>query len=312
MRTAVYSFVVVIAFLLLGICLTCRDAFADTNAYELIIELDTVYAAEGQVHVQLPVMLTSSVDSIAGFSLLLQVDRPGVCSLRTTPVTAGTLTEDWPVMVGNDPGGSGYVVKYTGVSILLPDSIANPIPPQTTAAPLFIVELDIFDPVAAFEEGVQILIATAPVDQFNFSDPQGHSLGTVWQQFETTECWHCDVWADTVCLNWTRVSTPPCDSTFTYPDSSVAIDTSLVHVGQGRVDVVDWLCGDFDGNQALNLTDLTLMVNFVFLEGSPPWFEGIVDLNNPCTSGINLTDLTLLVNHLFVDNQPLDCCFAAP
>ena len=67
-----------------------------------------------------------------------------------------------------------------------------------------------------------------------------------------------------------------------------------------------WRCGDVNQNgQGPNLTDVTFMVNALFLGGAP--------LPNPDAANfsgddrINLTDLTLLVNYLFNNGPAITC-----
>lgn len=62
--------------------------------------------------------------------------------------------------------------------------------------------------------------------------------------------------------------------------------------------------GDVDGNGTVALTDLTRLVNFLFLAGPPVERPDLADVNASCT--LNLTDVTLLVNHLFVTFAPLE------
>jgi hypothetical protein len=61
--------------------------------------------------------------------------------------------------------------------------------------------------------------------------------------------------------------------------------------------------GDADGNGTVSLTDLTRLINFLFLGGSPVDRPDLADVNASCT--LNLTDVTLLVNYLFVTFEPL-------
>lgn len=68
----------------------------------------------------------------------------------------------------------------------------------------------------------------------------------------------------------------------------------------------DWLCGDVSNDGAqVNLTDVTLLVNYLFVEGPAPEIPEAADVS--CDGTLNLTDLTLLINHLFINQSPL-CC----
>lgn len=58
----------------------------------------------------------------------------------------------------------------------------------------------------------------------------------------------------------------------------------------------------------IDLSDLTYLVNYLFLSGPPPLYygEGNTDGDPGCT--IDISDLTRLVNHLFVDYRPTADC----
>lgn len=63
-----------------------------------------------------------------------------------------------------------------------------------------------------------------------------------------------------------------------------------------------------DPNDLVNLSDLTYLVNmlFVWFHEFPCKLEADLSLNSDCT--VSLTDLTMLTNHLFVTFQPLPPC----
>ena len=62
--------------------------------------------------------------------------------------------------------------------------------------------------------------------------------------------------------------------------------------------------GDVTGDFLVNLTDLTALVNHLFVTFEPlPQPSWRANVNGDFKLG--LTDLTVLVNHLFVDFQPL-------
>jgi len=60
--------------------------------------------------------------------------------------------------------------------------------------------------------------------------------------------------------------------------------------------------GDVTGDGQVNLTDVTVLVNWLFLQGPEPSNPEAGDVND--SGAINLTDLTLIVNYLFF-GQPL-------
>jgi len=68
-----------------------------------------------------------------------------------------------------------------------------------------------------------------------------------------------------------------------------------------------YVCGDVNGDgNGPNLTDVTYLVNYLFLQGPPPPVLAAADVN---ASGgdINLTDVTLLVQFLFLQGDPIVC-----
>jgi len=62
--------------------------------------------------------------------------------------------------------------------------------------------------------------------------------------------------------------------------------------------VPGYLPGDFDGDQACNIADLTSLVDFLFRYGPPPCVLNAMDANGSCT-GPNIADLTYIVDYLF-------------
>lgn len=72
-----------------------------------------------------------------------------------------------------------------------------------------------------------------------------------------------------------------------------------------------WTLGDMDSSHTVSLTDLTRLVNYLFVTFEPivPFFAA--DLNASCT--VTLTDITILVNYLFQEgDMPLPGCAPPP
>lgn len=68
-----------------------------------------------------------------------------------------------------------------------------------------------------------------------------------------------------------------------------------------------WTLGDITGNHVVNLTDLTRLINSLFITFQPivPYF--VADMDASCT--VNLTDISLLANYLFFEgNIPRPGC----
>ncbi|MFQ6031739.1 MAG: dockerin type I domain-containing protein, partial [Candidatus Zixiibacteriota bacterium] len=67
--------------------------------------------------------------------------------------------------------------------------------------------------------------------------------------------------------------------------------------------------GDANGDGVINSADVVLLINYLFVPGSPapdPFLEG--DAN--CDEVINSADIVFLINYLYVPSSPLPCCCA--
>ncbi|MBU8934867.1 MAG: T9SS type A sorting domain-containing protein [candidate division Zixibacteria bacterium] len=70
--------------------------------------------------------------------------------------------------------------------------------------------------------------------------------------------------------------------------------------------VPGYMPGDIDGDGEVNIADLTRLVAFLFLYGTPPCVLNSADLNGTCT-GPNIADLTYLVDYLFQSGSTPIC-----
>ena len=62
--------------------------------------------------------------------------------------------------------------------------------------------------------------------------------------------------------------------------------------------------GDFDRNDAINISDAVLLLNFLFAGGAAPACEPLVDTNTD--GSVNLTDAVFLLSFLFVSGPTPD------
>ena len=71
--------------------------------------------------------------------------------------------------------------------------------------------------------------------------------------------------------------------------------------------------GDANGDGEANLTDITLLVNYVFLNGPPPAYPYAADAYCDGNGTLNLTDITRLVNFVFRSGpEPVMCSYWQP
>ena len=64
--------------------------------------------------------------------------------------------------------------------------------------------------------------------------------------------------------------------------------------------------GDLDGNQDVNVADLTFYVDYLFKGGAEPCYYNLLDANGSCT-GPNVADLTYLVDYVFKGGADPSC-----
>ena len=98
---------------------------AMSQSYRFSLSLDSIVAAPGVRNIRLPVHFSNSTDTVAGVSLVFEVDRPGICSLRTTIDTVGCRIGGWPVVntTSLTPDGTALEV-LAGEPALIADDCA--------------------------------------------------------------------------------------------------------------------------------------------------------------------------------------------
>jgi len=64
-------------------------------------------------------------------------------------------------------------------------------------------------------------------------------------------------------------------------------------------------CGDINGDESVNILDVTYLVNYLYKGGSEPGSEEAADVNN--SGEINILDVTHLINYLYKSGPELNC-----
>jgi len=328
------------------ITLTGGVAFSDTaDLVEIRIRVDDVLAYRGQQNVSVPVWLDNYQDSVAGFNIWMQLDRPDIVlfpidtfmahdttywqclewngpecidSVEVWPDgawdfiyvwiheverggidTTGTLVSGWEYVNSNSISGLGTDLNIVGLADMPGGEITPGIPPQQNGPPMIKLVADALDVVGTVD------IAIQPYFHFSLARPDGSSIGLMPQEIVDTSYWLCLQWVGDTCLNWQQVSGPPYDSISFEIDTIMVLDTNAVEIINGSITVVDGVCGDMNGSGGVDVADLTYLVNYLFMGGSPPPILWTADCDG--NGSIDVADLTCWVGYLFQGCPPPDC-----
>jgi agmatine deiminase len=89
------------------------------------------------------------------------------------------------------------------------------------------------------------------------------------------------------------------------------LDSFMVRVDDGNnydeteVFVLVYLCGDANGDGALNIFDVTWLISYLYLEGEAPYPLQSGDINS--VDSINIFDITGMIDFLYRDGPDPDC-----
>ena len=75
--------------------------------------------------------------------------------------------------------------------------------------------------------------------------------------------------------------------------------------GNGIGDACEWICGDANNDEMINVADAVFLINYIFKGGPAPVFYEAGDVNND--NDIDLADIVHVVVYVFLDGPALDC-----
>ena len=75
--------------------------------------------------------------------------------------------------------------------------------------------------------------------------------------------------------------------------------------GDGIGDVCDIQCGDVNGDDVINIFDITGLISYLYMEGTPPVDDWAADVNGDTV--INIFDITYLIAYLYIYGPSPDC-----
>ncbi len=85
-------------------------------------------------------------------------------------------------------------------------------------------------------------------------------------------------------------------------DDGIQADSELVTIS---VNPCCLIAGDFNGNDEINISDLTTTVSWMFKDGAAPDCLNSADVNGSCS--VDIADLSYRVNYMFKDGSNLVC-----
>ncbi len=85
----------------------------------------------------------------------------------------------------------------------------------------------------------------------------------------------------------------------------ISVGDSTIYSPVGKFQVSTYICGDANGNGAVNLLDITYLINFLYRSGPPPNPTQAADVNH--SGSVNVLDITYLINFLYKSGPAPSC-----
>lgn len=266
-----------ITMLLAAACLAVVLWTAPANALDLDVSIPDTSGCAGQ-RIFIPIHLTAGLDSVGGFQITYNLDRPDVaefpvdttidtmilcvnppdCTVLDTIIDTtagvvlelgGTLCENWDFIEGRSEGGN-TVLRLTGIANLS-ENHDNAIAPLAGGIVAH-VALDIFCDQPIFNGGQVFLMPNEPFSAF--SDPQGNPI-------------------DPFFMAGAEVTVPDpvmCDLDYSgFPDA-VDLQAFIQCVFFNDCPACDAIVTDFDCDGQTDAVDMNTMIDYLFFNGPEP------------------------------------------
>ncbi|MBI5265912.1 MAG: hypothetical protein HY851_01650 [candidate division Zixibacteria bacterium] len=273
------------------------------------------------------VYVTNYTDSIAGFNLWLQLDRPDVIEfIPTTGVhlqvdPAGTLTADWGLVDAHSKSGTPYDAGVVGVADTFSYTGGSFFGPSSTARPLFRLPF-VFKPRAdTLPDPVANVVISGSSSFLSFARPDGSTVDGIvgpygWVDTTKIKLRHGKVMV--VCKGDADVNT---DGMVL----SVADMVELIKIYNGMAPIREYLWhADLNADCVIDSLDIKVFeCLFKWGFGCLPYPWPPTTCCNPqiklCCAGVvgnvdcdpsdqvDISDLSALIDHLFISLKPL-CC----
>jgi hypothetical protein len=270
---------------------------------EIIFTVPDTALLAAQSQPYLSIYLDNFQDTVAGFQFVLVSERPDLVRFDLSNGgfdTAGTLLSGFEWVSAQDPSGNGSRYWLRCIANANPFDGHNywGFPPQqggvALRVPLILTAPGAGDPYGAIS-------VTTP---FDFSTPEGISIGVVTDTLYDTTFYHCTEWFGSVCLSYEQIGSGinGYDSIFLDPYLYGYLDTTRVIRIPGSVTVLVTPNCDIDANSIIDIADLSCLVSRLFGLGNGSGCTGWCDAD--LSGGTDISDLTMLVEYLFFGGPP--------
>lgn len=81
-------------------------------------------------------------------------------------------------------------------------------------------------------------------------------------------------------------------------DNPPTTDTMQIRIEISNPPQPEYLCGDANGDEAINISDAVYIINYVFVGGAAP--DPIESANSNCDGSVNVSDAVWIINYVFV------------
>ena len=278
---------------------------ANSQVPDLLVEVADTSAGAGELNTVISIFMSNYVDTVAGFNLWLQLDRPDIIIFQNDTMTvvdtiwectsynqdstvcldsviseinpylatignfdtSGTIISGWQYVDVRSLSGAGYDLNIVALADdpFKPGASPN-IAPQTDGL-LIKLLADVYNiPDTMSDRTVNVLIQSDFIDHFGFSRPNGTSIGISTIQVEDTSYYRCTQWAGATCLQWQKVSLPPYDSTSVDTVDQAYLDTTKVILIDGSLRVKPpYVCGDVNASEPTTIDIADLVYLVAFM-----------------------------------------------
>lgn len=315
---------VLIFILPLGVTFISRDVETAPNDVEVVCQVGTITHTGIQdhhinSHIVVPVYLYNVSDSIFGFTLWVRSTWPellrfGVASevgdiIYAKFDTVGTRCRGFEFFDARIQDALHGQVKIS--AMCEKDRVApikKPIPPGSGILLNLIMETtdadSLCDSMPVLTVGLQLNRSIT-----SFSNPASQTIGCNYVLEIDTSYGCCKTWNST--LDTCQAYWPPEHMCITERQRCASIDTTrrVLIDGSNEFVCVPCECGDANGDQSVDISDVVYLIAFIFSSGTTPgvcvYPKGLGDANGD--GAVDISDVVYLIARIFSGGQAPHC-----